>query len=188
MDDPHAICFTVCEAMHEKGGDGTVWWIVVDMRSKTLQPVLRYHEGSTCGHFIPSRVSSYFDSKQGCSELDHAPAEPVLYLTSKKIKLQINNDVESVEQPPCEWSFKPMQTITAASPEAMILAALEEIPGLDRGNLLKAYRILSHDESRHRFRSLMGLPMSLRWDCLLMDIKASEARVVCSACSAELQL
>ncbi|CAO2152877.1 unnamed protein product [Urochloa humidicola] len=50
MEDPHAICFTVCEAMHEKSGDGTMWRITVDMRSKTLQFVLRYPEGSTCGH------------------------------------------------------------------------------------------------------------------------------------------
>ncbi|CAO2148019.1 unnamed protein product [Urochloa humidicola] len=178
MDDPHAICFTVCERMHEKGGDGTVWRIAVDMRSKTLQSVLRDPQGSSCEHQIPSRVSSYFDSK-----------EPMqCFITSKKIKLQMNNDGASVKEPQCELSSDPMETMKPASHEATILAALEEIPGLDRVDVLKAYRILSHEDSGCRFRSLMGLPMSLRKDCVLMDIKASEACVVCSACSAELQL
>ena len=68
------------------------------------------------------------------------------------------------------------------------MAALQEIPRLDRDDMLKAYRILTHDDSGRRFRSLMGLPMDLRKDCVLMEIKASEACVLCSACSVDLQL
>jgi hypothetical protein len=76
----------------------------------------------------------------------------------------------------------------SASPEAAILAALQAIPGLDRDDLLKAYRILAHDNSGCRFRALMGLPMDFRKDCVLMEIKASEACILCSVCSADLQL
>ncbi|CAN6374480.1 unnamed protein product [Urochloa humidicola] len=91
-------------------------------------------------------------------------------------------------QRPLESSGAPMEGSTAASPEAMILAALEEIPGLNRDDLLKAYRILSHDGSGRRFRSLMGLPTHLRKDCVLLEIRASEACFICSSCSADLQL
>ncbi|CAD6338890.1 unnamed protein product [Miscanthus lutarioriparius] len=80
------------------------------------------------------------------------------------------------------------ETAASASPEAAILAALQAIPGLDRDDLLKAYRILAHDNSGCRFRALMGLPMDFRKDCVLMEIKASEACILCSLCSADLQL
>ncbi|OEL13659.1 hypothetical protein BAE44_0025322 [Dichanthelium oligosanthes] len=161
MDDPHAICFVVT--------DRKMWRIMVDMRSKTIQSVFRYPKEGTWYHVIPSRVSNYFSSKPRSSKPEPAQAD----LKRKKIKLQTRNTIETLVHPPCKSSFPPMQTMEAASPEAMILAALDEIPGLDRDDVLKAYRILSHDDSGRRFRSLMGLPMNLRKDYVLMDIKAT---------------
>ena len=52
--------------------------------------------------------------------------------------------------------------------------ALEEIPGLARDYMLKAYSILCNGNGR-RLKNLLGLPMHLRKDWLLMEIKASEA-------------
>ena len=48
--------------------------------------------------------------------------------------------------------------------------------GLDGDELLKAYRILSHDNGR-RFRSLLRLPKDLRKDWLLMEIKNEGVRM-----------
>ena len=75
----------------------------------------------------------------------------------------------------------------ASAEETTILAVLQEIPGLAREDMLKAYSILSHDSNGHRFRSLLGLPVSLRKDWLLMEIKTIEACSVCSSCTANLQ-
>lgn len=81
------------------------------------------------------------------------PALAQLNTTIKKIKLQANNTVEQpMVRPACESSSEPTK---ADSQEAKILAALQEIPGLDRGHILKAYRILSHDDSGRRFRSFI---------------------------------
>ncbi|CAN6362419.1 unnamed protein product [Urochloa humidicola] len=75
----------------------------------------------------------------------------------------------------------------AASPEETILAALQEIPGLAREEMLKAYSILIHDRNGRRLRALVALPMILRKDWLLMEIRTSEACSVCSACMANWQ-
>ncbi|CAN6362483.1 unnamed protein product [Urochloa humidicola] len=190
LNDLHAICLD--DPLCNEDCHRTMWRIMIDMRSKTIQSIFRYPEGvyssldliSSKG-LIPSRVSNYFNSKQGSDEPD--PALEDLNPRSKDIKLHINNTLEPVVKPPYESTSEPMQTIKAASPEAMILAALEEIPGLYHDDLLKSYGILGHDHSGHRFRLIMWLPMNLRKDFVPMDINASEACVFCSACSAELQ-
>ncbi|CAO2145822.1 unnamed protein product [Urochloa humidicola] len=187
LDDPNAICFLVYDGPldDEDCHYTAMWWIMVDMRSKMIQYIFHKTDLIHKMDLVTSRVSNYFNSKQGSSEPDPVLAD--LKLTTKKIKLQENNTLEQpVVQPPWESSSEPMQTTEAASPEA-ILAALEEIPDLDRDDLLKAYRILGHDHIGRRFELLRGLPMNLRKDFVLMDIKASEACVLCSACSAELQ-
>jgi hypothetical protein len=178
MDEPDAICFVVCENHHEKHGDKTMWRIMVDMKSKTLRSVFRYTEGwrysSRWDRHFPSGISKYFNSKPSTGQPPGpaAQAEAMQNLMSSRIK----NKVQAIDD-----------TTQAASPEAAILAALQEIPGLDRDDMMKAYRILTHDDSGRRLRSLMGLPMDLRKDWVLMEIKASEACVLCSACSADLQ-
>ncbi|CAN6362482.1 unnamed protein product [Urochloa humidicola] len=132
-------------------------------------------------HLLPSSVSDYFNSEASSLKPDSAQEQAVPSLAGKGhsgVELQTN-----------ESSGAPMQALEeAASPEAMILAALEEIPGLDHDDMLKAYRILCYDDSGHRFRSLMGLPMSLRKGFVLLDIKGSEACLICSACSADQHL
>jgi hypothetical protein len=72
----------------------------------------------------------------------------------------------------------------SATPEERILAALQEIPHLAREDMLKAYSILCHDSNGRRFRSLLGLPVNLKKDRLLMEIKATEGCSICSACTA----
>ncbi|RCV37397.1 hypothetical protein SETIT_8G059300v2 [Setaria italica] len=143
---------------HENDYDKTMRVIMVDMKSKTLRSVFRYPEvrargGSSSQYLRPSRVSSYFNCKASSSKPDSAQAQTVPSLASK-------THVETELQ----YASK------AASPEATILAVLEEIPGLDSW-------IIPY-----------GTPMNLRKDCVLLDIKASEACLICSACSADLQL
>ena len=83
-----------------------------------------------------------------------------------------------------------MQSYSKSSSEpgqvSEILVALEEIPGLARDDMLKAYSILCNGNGR-RLKNLLGLPMRLRKDWLLMEIKASEACFFCSTCGIDLQ-
>lgn len=54
-----------------------------------------------------------------------------------------------------------------ASPKE-IFAALQEIPNLGRGDLLRAYCILTSND--RKFESLVALPMDMRKDWLMMEI------------------
>ncbi|KXG20480.1 hypothetical protein SORBI_3010G206700 [Sorghum bicolor] len=182
MDEPDAICFEVVH--HENhGGDETILWrIMVDMKSKStlLRSVFRYPKVRWCRSWVrplPSSISRYFNSKPPSSGGQPAQAEAMLNLTNRG--RAVDNKVHAINT---------VQQAASDSPEAAILAALQAIPGLDRDDLLKAYRILTHDSSGCRFRALMGLPMDFRKDCVLMEIKASEACILCSLCSEDLQL
>ncbi|CAO2141033.1 unnamed protein product [Urochloa humidicola] len=81
------------------------------------------------------------------------------------------NYVGSSVRSSCKSSTKP-----STMQLSVILAAFLEIQsyGLDRDDLLKVYSILSQHDGR-RFRSLLGLPKTLRKDWLLMEIKATES-------------
>ena len=73
--------------------------------------------------------------------------------------------------------LEPSSSFVEPSKQASeLLEAFLEISwyGLDGDELLKAYRILSHDNGC-QFRSLLRLPKDLRKDWLLMEIKASQA-------------
>ncbi|KAL6653273.1 hypothetical protein ACP70R_008851 [Stipagrostis hirtigluma subsp. patula] len=50
MDDPHTICFVLCEEYFRQDGDNTEQIIMVDLRSKTLLSVYRYPEGQSYDH------------------------------------------------------------------------------------------------------------------------------------------
>ncbi|CAN6374496.1 unnamed protein product [Urochloa humidicola] len=133
LDEPHCICFVMCEAFHfRRGADDTTWRIMVDMRSKTLRAAFRYPEGRHSGRelLVPCSVSKYFNSKPGDGMQDPAQAETVPNL--------VNNITDDLGRNVCDSSNAPMQ----ASSLATILAALKEIPGLDRDDMLKAYRTL----------------------------------------------
>ncbi|KAF8730962.1 hypothetical protein HU200_016837 [Digitaria exilis] len=62
-----------------------------------------------------------------------------------------------------EYEESSSEPTKADSQEAKILAALQEIPGLDRGHILKAYRILSHDDSGRREQPHHRRPPHQRW-------------------------
>ncbi|KAL6653275.1 hypothetical protein ACP70R_008853 [Stipagrostis hirtigluma subsp. patula] len=197
LDDPNIIYFVMCECYHVKRGDMTEWLVVVDMRSNTLLSVLRHPEGQH--HFrgsppIPIGISDYFNSYPTCNNGTSSKRkrdtdmEPPLVANVKQ-KLRHNDRNPPLMQSSWMPSMKPMEASTKvlASPEETILATLEEIPGLALEDMLKAYSLLGHDRNGRRFRSLLGLPLSLRKAWLLMEIKASEACSICSACTADLQ-
>ncbi|CAL4995220.1 unnamed protein product [Urochloa decumbens] len=134
MDEPHVMCFMVCEDYHINNGDKTVFVIMVDMRSKTLRSIFCYPEGRVYRgqqQLLPSRVSQYFNSKQSSGRLGLSEAETVPSLAN-------NISDNDLCRPACKSPDAPIQ----ASSLAKILAALKEIPGLDRDDMLKAFRIL----------------------------------------------
>jgi len=183
-DEPHLVFFIVCESFRTKknAGDGTEWMILVDTRSKTIRSVRRYDRG--CGYwrgriFLPSGLSDYFNSSPRCSDVAAAASS----VTKSRSSVVTVNE----EQRLGEDDGRNLKAPAASAEETTILAVLQEIPGLACEDMLKAYSILSHDGSGRRFRSLLGLPVSLRKDRLLMEIKTSEACSVCSACTANLQ-
>jgi len=178
-DEPHLVFFIVCESFYTKrkyASDTTEWMILVDTRSKTIRSVRRHDRG--CGDwrgriFLPSGLSDYFNSSPRCSDV--AAASSVS--KSRSSVVIVNEEQEQLRE-----DGRNLKAAAAASAEeTTILAVLQEIPGLAREDMLKAYSILSHDSNGRRFRSLLGLPVDLRKDWLLMEIKSSEACSVCNA-------
>ncbi|CAM0146225.1 unnamed protein product [Urochloa decumbens] len=179
LDEPHVIFFVVCEGFYKKKhADETEWFILVDTRSKTIRSVYRYG-GQSCFNeriFLPSSVSHYFNSSTSGSDAAASSvgkrsmgSEPSpLSLVNKQLTNNLRN-------------------LKAVSPEEKILATLQEVPGLSREEVLKAYSILNHDSNGRRFRSLLGLPVNMRKDWLLMEIKSCEACSFCSTCTANSQ-
>ncbi|RCV37306.1 hypothetical protein SETIT_8G052100v2 [Setaria italica] len=170
MDEPHVICFLLCEDHHVKYGDQTLWLLKVDTRSKTIQSVSKYPGGRFLGRaLIPSSISYYLNSYPICSSDGTSTS---LGQTSQMDieKLRAYDSRNSMLQSSCKSFAKP------AVEASEILAALQDIPsyGLDRDDMLKAYSILSNDNGL-RLRSLLGLPLNLRKDWLLMEIKAGDA-------------
>ncbi|CAM0146223.1 unnamed protein product [Urochloa decumbens] len=181
LDEPHVICFMVCERFYLKEhGDRTEWLILVDMKSKTLQSVCRYDQGRGFFRgriFHPSRLSDYFNSSPSCSD---GPSSVSERSTDSEL-------TPSVVANSPHLTDNTSSNSKAASPEEKILAVLHDIPGLAREEMLKAYSILIHDRNGRRLAALVALPMTLRKDWLLMEIKTSEACSVCSACTANWQ-
>ncbi|CAL4994954.1 unnamed protein product [Urochloa decumbens] len=173
MDEPRVICFMLCEDHHVKhGGDETLWLLIVDMRRKTIQSVSRYAgEDWLPGRaLIPSGVSYYLNSHPTCSS-NHGTSMGRGHTCQMDIEeLRDDNSRNLMLQSSREPSLEP----SVQAPE--ILAVLQEIPsyGLCRDDMLKAYSILSHGNGG-RFRSLLGLPLNLRKDWLLVEIKGSDA-------------
>ncbi|CAO2147924.1 unnamed protein product [Urochloa humidicola] len=174
LDNPHTICFIVCEWFHVKnGGDKTTWGILVDTWRKTLLSVSRYSTNGSLIGIFPSRISCYFDFRaricDGASSSreghkDMIPSSPVFVID----EVQRDNAGNSVRSS-CKSSSEP------AIQDSAIMAAFREIPryGLDHDDMLKAYIILSEDNGR-MLRSLLGLPKNLRKDWLLVEIKSTK--------------
>ncbi|CAL4994963.1 unnamed protein product [Urochloa decumbens] len=181
LDEPRVIFFMVCERFYVKEhGDRTDWLILVDMKSKMLRSVCRYDQGRGFFRgriFHPSSISDYFNSSPSCSD----------GASSSVGKRSIDSEARPPSVIANQQLTDSISNSKAASTEEMILAALQEIPGLAREEMLKAYSILIHDRNGRRLRALVALPMILRKDWLLMEIKTSEACSVCSACTADCQ-
>ncbi|CAO2145759.1 unnamed protein product [Urochloa humidicola] len=177
LDDPHKLCFIVCEWYHVRdGGDETTWLIFVDTRKKALLSVSCHTGGpwiTIYGELLPSKISCYFGSipriSNGASSwteghMDFIPSSPIVV-----IEEVLTNDAGNSAWSSCKLSDEP------ALQGSEFLEAFLEISryGFNRDYILKAYSILSDDNGR-RFRSLLGLPKNLRKDWLLMEIKASQ--------------
>lgn len=180
LDNPHIICFMICARYFVKGcDDNTQWLIMLDMRSKNL--LSTHHDLTGCAwsclgkSLVPSRVSDYFN-----------PAYPTSHDSSGSLSVirshtdiaspvndesRGNNGTSSSAQSSSEKS-----SANAAIQVSRVLAVFQEIPsyGLAQDDTLKTYSILSHDNYR-RFKALLELPVGLRKDWLLMEIKATEA-------------
>ncbi|CAO2143443.1 unnamed protein product [Urochloa humidicola] len=178
LDEPHVIFFLVCEKFYNrKHGDKTEWFIMVDMKSKTLRSVYRYGGRSFINEriFLPSSVSHYFNSSPSCS-----------YAASSMSRRRLDSEVPLLVIANQNLTDNTRNS-KAASPEETILVVLQEVPGLSREEVLKAYSILSLDSNGRRFKSLLGLPVNMRKDWLLMEIKSSEACSFCTACTTNSQ-
>ncbi|KAG2560561.1 hypothetical protein PVAP13_8KG102344 [Panicum virgatum] len=144
-DEPHLVFFIVCESFYTKrkyASDTTEWMILVDTRSKTIWSVRRHDRG--CGSwrgriFLPSDLSDYFISSPRCSDVAAAAASSVS--KSRSSVVIVNEEQEQLRE-----DGRNLKAAAAASAEeTTILAVLQEIPGLAREDMLKAYSILSQD-------------------------------------------
>ncbi|EEC67772.1 hypothetical protein OsI_35310 [Oryza sativa Indica Group] len=174
-DDADVICFLVTEPYNHKQGkpyfERTTWEMTMDTKNKTLLSVCTYDDDisqrePSYGHtYIPNNFAT-------------KPPPAIICEATTTITTEINGNNLSQSLP----SAKHLQ-VSRMAPEE-ILVALEEIPELSRDDLLKAYSILCRDNGR-LFRSLLGLPMSLRKKWLLIEIKACRDCPVCSACTTD---
>uniref|UniRef100_A0A0E0MD09 DUF1618 domain-containing protein n=1 Tax=Oryza punctata TaxID=4537 RepID=A0A0E0MD09_ORYPU len=184
IDDPHLIYFMVNEKEFE-GRNCRIketWMILFDTRSKMLLSV------TSCGDSLltyhPSKISSYFTSDDpSCSNAATSEPHVVDDIVAANDTI-IGDSVPSSSESSGGGKHR-LRVSGVASPDE-IFAALEEIPELSRHDLLRAYSMLCHDNGR-RFRSLLGLPMSLRKTWLLMEIQICEACSLCCGCMTDLQ-
>ncbi|BAT12900.1 Os11g0174700 [Oryza sativa Japonica Group] len=192
MDDPRLVFFVVQEEYQPEisFSDRGKWRVMFDMRSKKILSVSQYDESDTSWQpyswltYFPSKISNYFTSIGACSNVAKRP----LIVTDKPAVSCIvsSNSLRSSSSRESSTKHSQMSKGVVASPEE-ILAALEEVPELDCDDMLRAYSILCDDIGRHRFRSLLGLPVSLRKKWLLIEIKSSEDCSICSLCTANMQ-
>ncbi|CAM0874641.1 unnamed protein product [Alopecurus aequalis] len=170
IDDPDVVCFLLSEHKHLDGdGDKTTWVVMVDTRTKALlrSAILYSKDEYYCGEdFLPSQLSrnfSYFNTSHGAGSSKHSVTP------ARRCRENIVDASPAANRPP--------------SPDKEILAALQEIPGLTRDEMLRAYGVLACDD-RRRYCSLVALPMNMRKDycSMLVDM----GRNKCSSCSARL--
>ncbi|TVU26628.1 hypothetical protein EJB05_29182, partial [Eragrostis curvula] len=173
LDHPHIICFEVCEQYAKKKGDPAVWLIVLDLRSKAVLSACRSHNGgygrSIERYMISAGISDYFNLYPSSNDSLSISKSHLNFVEPPTKKSRPNND-ESSGQSSCKTPVDPVIQVSE------ILNVLKEIPsyGLADGDMPKVISILSDDNGR-RFRSLLNLPVRLRKNWLLMEIKANEA-------------
>lgn len=175
-DDPNVISLVLY--VGEGGlGNSTVWLITVDTRSKAVLSVCRNTQGNYCFDSIQSNVSDYFNP-------DDPSSGKVDVVDDDQLQAKDANIVQSASSIRSTIPTQEAPIKAEASP-SIIFAALQGIPGLARGHMLQAYRILCHDSTGRRFQSLLGLPMSFRKEWVLLEIEATQACSICSACTAD---
>ncbi|TVU00903.1 hypothetical protein EJB05_53634, partial [Eragrostis curvula] len=175
LDDPHIICFELCEEYTKKKGDPTLWLIMLDLRSKSLLSSCRCpnrnrgYGRSIDRYMIITGISDYFNMYPSSNGSSSVSRSHLNFVAPPAKKMRANTDERS-GQSFCKTPEDPPIQVSE------ILKVLQEIPcyGLVHGDMLKVISILSHDNGR-RFKSLLNIPMSLRKNWLLMEIKASEA-------------
>uniref|UniRef100_A0A0E0F326 DUF1618 domain-containing protein n=1 Tax=Oryza meridionalis TaxID=40149 RepID=A0A0E0F326_9ORYZ len=187
-DSPHHVTFVVRHPRRHEDDSDITSLIELDTRRKTLLSLCRYYEKQpgrpSCSktYYRPSSISDHLkllpsssnglrmrmDFERNLDRCSSSSDEP----SAKRLKMSSSEVVVS--------------SSSSSSPEEILAALKGILPELDCDELLRAYSILCHDNGR-RFRSLLGLPMSLRKKWLLMEIKASEACSNCSACRADME-
>ncbi|KAM0867900.1 hypothetical protein ACQ4PT_041704 [Festuca glaucescens] len=161
LDDANVVCLLVSEHNHlgHRNGDKTTWVVIVDTTTKTLlRSVIlysedKYYHGEA---LLPSQVSSYFNTPPGPGSSKHS----VPPASGKRCRENILDVWPAANCLP--------------SPDEEILAALQEVPGLTRDEMLKAYDVFACDD-RRRYSSLVVLPVNRRKDycCMLVDMGTS---------------
>jgi hypothetical protein len=161
IDDTNVVCLMVSEHNHLShcNGDKTTWVVTVDTTTKTLlrSAILysedKYYHGEA---LLPSQVSSYFNTPPGPGSSKHS----VPPASGKRCRENVLDVWPAANCLP--------------SPDEEILAALQEVPGLTRDEMLKAYDVLACDD-RRRYSSLVALPVNRRKDycCMLVDMGTS---------------
>ncbi|TVU26542.1 hypothetical protein EJB05_29094, partial [Eragrostis curvula] len=137
--------------------DATELWALDTYRGvarvRPTHPVVSLDEPHIVSFVVSeSTVSHYFNASPSSSNCLETKSQAENASNNNNTAQSSSNSISSVT---------PKHPLKAASP-AMMFAALEEIPSLAREDMLKAYRILCHDNTGRRFESLLGLPVSLR--------------------------
>lgn len=172
VDDPDVVCFQVSERNFVRGGTCHAWLLMLDLRRKTIVSTCHSGDGGyeyPYNSIFPSKLSDYFNpyptsvsSRNGSSSDTVAP--PVT-------EVQGSNDGRIRDtHGPCKILADAVVQVSD------VLAVLQEIPtyGFTHQDMVKAVSILSRDNGR-RFKSILELPVSMRRDWLLMEIKTSES-------------
>ncbi|TVU00907.1 hypothetical protein EJB05_53638, partial [Eragrostis curvula] len=174
LDEPHIICFVVCEIYVVNGGDTKEWLVMLDLRRKRILSACRCRNRCYGHHYgkniFPSRISDCFNplpSSRTTNSTCCASSKTENHgdMVAPPVEESRGNNDGSIRE-------STESAVDAAMQLSEILATFQEIPNYH--DVLKAINILSHGQGR-RIKALLELPISLRRDWLLMEIKASEA-------------
>ncbi|CAM0874642.1 unnamed protein product [Alopecurus aequalis] len=156
IDDPDVVCFRVSEHWHEAR-----CVVMIDMRIKSFVGSAPMATTAPFAEiFLPSQVSSYFYTSPDSGN-QASPASERRRNKDTALPRAVDTGVTEV----------PLATDCVVSRDQVILASLQEIPGLSRDEMLRAYSVLACDD-RRRYQTLLAVPMDMRKDycCMLVDM------------------
>ncbi|TVU00912.1 hypothetical protein EJB05_53643, partial [Eragrostis curvula] len=102
IDEPHIVCFLVSERYFVDEGDRTEWFVMLDLRSKTILSACRRSNKGGYGYgygknIFPSRISDYFNpcpSNGSSNCFSSLKSENQIDMVAPPVeKLRGNNDV-----------------------------------------------------------------------------------------------